>query len=96
MRGMKIQEVYSHLNGREHIQVHKRGMWNQILEVIDRVNAKTCRTKVSKEKTKVGRILYSPKAMNARYRDLLHARGWRASATRYWVTADQELIRKTA
>jgi hypothetical protein len=41
---MRIQEVYSHLNGREHIQVHKPGMWEQIVEVIGKVDAATCRT----------------------------------------------------
>ena len=64
---MRIQEVYSHLNGREHILVHKPGMWEQIVQVIEEVDADACRTKVSKEKTKVGKVLYSPVDMNACY-----------------------------
>jgi hypothetical protein len=92
---MRIQEVYSHLNGREHILVHKPGMWDQIVEVIGKVDAAGCRTKVSKEKTKVGKILYSPVEMNNCYATLLRAYGWVPSVTRYWVTANQELVRRT-
>ena len=84
---MRIQEVYSHLNGREHILVHNPGMWDQIVQVISEVDADACRTKVSKEKTKVGKVLYSPVAMNASYATLLRAHGWTPSVTRYWVTA---------
>src|SRR6266446_10027430 len=92
---MRIQEVYSHLNGREHILVHKPGMWEQIVAVIAAVDATACRTKVSKEKTKVGRLLYSPVRMNTCYAELLRAGGWMPSVARYWVTANQRLIRET-
>ena len=80
--------MYSHLNGREHILVHKAGMWDEIVHVVETVDAAACRTKVSKEKTKAGQILYSPVAMNAQYAALLRASGWGPSVTRYWVTAD--------
>jgi hypothetical protein len=70
-------------------------MWDEIVDVVRGVDATTCRTKVSKEKTKAGRVLYSPKEMNAHYAKLLKALGWKPSVTRYWVAADQELIRKT-
>lgn len=92
---MRIEEVYSHLNGREHIQVHKRGMWKQIVEVMTAVDAEACRTKVSKEKTKAGKLLYSPIRMNECYRALLRERGWEQSRADYWVTSDQALIRET-
>jgi hypothetical protein len=70
-------------------------MWEQIVEVIGAIDAAACRTKVSKEKTKVGRLLYSPVLLNACYANLLRAKGWQPSITRYWVTARQDLIRKT-
>lgn len=92
---MRIVKYYSHLNGYEHIKVHKRGMWKEIERVISSVDAAACRTKLSKEKRKVGRTLYSPIDLNRRYSGLLQERGWRESRTSYWVTADHQLIRKT-
>ena len=61
---MKIAEVYSHLNGREHVLVHKPGIWTEIEDVITSVDAPQCKTKVSKEKTMMGRLLYNPGALN--------------------------------
>ncbi|MBA2524486.1 MAG: restriction endonuclease [Pyrinomonadaceae bacterium] len=92
---MRIVEVYSHLNGLEHIKVHKRGMWRDILQVISSVDAATCRTKLSKEKTKVGRTLFSPIDMNVQFAVALKKHGWAESRTSYWVTSDHKLIRKT-
>ena len=92
---MRIVQFYSHLNGYEHIKVHKRGMWKEINEVISSVNAETCRTKVSKEKTKLGKKLFSPIDFNIRFRELLTAKRWKESKTSYWVTSDHKLIRKT-
>lgn len=92
---MRIVEFYSHLNGYEHIKVHKRGMWKEIETVVSSVDAKLCRTKQSKEKTKVGRTLFSPIDLNRRYSELLIAKGWKESRTSYWVTSDYKLIRKT-
>ena len=92
---MKIQNFYSHLNGYEHIQVHKPELWTEITQVIESINAEACKTKESKEKRKKGRTLYSPTAMNARFKEELVNRNWNPSVTRYWVTADHRLIRKT-
>src|SRR6266403_1686171 len=92
---MRIVEFYSHLNGYEHIKVHKRGMWKEIESVIASVDAELCRTKISKERRKVGKALYSPIDLNIRFRDLLAAKSWKESRTSSWVTSDHTLIRKT-
>jgi len=92
---MRIVEVYSHQNGHEHILVHQPTAWQELSDVIEAVDAEACRTKQSREKTKVGRVLYSPIGMNLEFKKLLSARGWRESRTSYWVTSDQELIQKT-
>lgn len=92
---MKIAAHYSHLNGWEYIQVHKPQLWREIESVISSVDAKACRTKVSKEKTKRGKLLFSPKAMNRAIKSAFQARDWTESRTSYWVTADANLIRKT-
>jgi len=59
------------------------------------VNAEKCRTKVSKEKTMKGKILYSPIEMNKSFDALLKAKSWQESRVSYWVTKSEKLIRKT-
>jgi hypothetical protein len=87
--------LYSHLNGHEHLLVHKPKLWKELETVIATVNAAACRTKESKEKRKVGRTLFSPTAMNACFKHELEKHGWEPSRTDYWVTADHKLIRQT-
>lgn len=92
---MKIAETYSHLNGLEFLMVHKPGLWQEIQTVINKVDIEICKTKTSKEKTKVGKLLYSPIDMNAAFKKLLKNAGWQESRVSYWVTKDEKLIRKT-
>lgn len=92
---MKIMETYSHLNGLEFLMVHQPRLWKEIKDVIKAVDGEACKTKVSKEKTKKGKILYSPKDLNACFARLLRVRGWEESKVSYWVTKNVKLIRKT-
>jgi len=92
---MKIVETYSHLNGLEFLLVHKPNLWKEIQSVISAVNAETCKTKVSKEKTMKGKLLYSPIDMNSAFNKLLRAKDWEESRVSYWVTKSERLIRKT-
>lgn len=93
---MKIVEFYSHLNGWEHIKVHKKQTWTEIVQVIKGVDAEACRTKVSKEERKARQgLLYSPIALNKAFHDALQKRKWEEDRVSYWVTSDAELIRQT-
>ncbi|GAB6273509.1 MAG: hypothetical protein STSR0004_03720 [Peptococcaceae bacterium] len=92
---MKIVEMYSHLNGLEFLLVHKPALWKEIQEVISVVDAKKCRTKVSKEKTMKGELLFSPIDMNVAFKRLLRAKAWEENRVSYWVTRNEKLIRKT-
>ena len=92
---MKIIEKHSHLNGLEFLLVHKPALWEEIQSVITEVNAEKCRTKVSKEKTMRGKLLYSPIDMNNAFKELLRTREWQESRVSYWVTKNEKLIRKT-
>lgn len=92
---MKIVETYSHLNGLEYLMVHKPGLWQEIQDVISAVNAQAFKTKVSKEKTMLGKLLYAPKEMNAAMNHEFKQRGWAESKASYWVTKDVKIIRKT-
>lgn len=93
---MRIVEYYSHLNGWEHIKVHKPHIWKELIAVIRGIDAESCRTKVSKELRKAKRgLLYSPIALNQAFHSQLERRGWAEDRVSYWVTADAELIRQT-
>ena len=92
---MKIVEKYSHLNGLEFLLVHKPELWQEIESVIHSIDAEKCKTKISKEKTKSGKLLYSPIDMNAVFKEKLYERKWEESRVSYWVTKDERLIRKT-
>ncbi|MFN4148001.1 MAG: BglII/BstYI family type II restriction endonuclease [Rhodocyclaceae bacterium] len=92
---MNIVATYSHLNGLEFLMVHKSALWKELQAVIAEIDAQKCKTKVSKEKTMAGRLLYSPPAMNQAFKEKLHAAGWRESRVAYWVTKDARLIRQT-
>lgn len=92
---MRIVEQYSHLNGWEHIKVHKPALWDELVEVIELVDAEDCRTKESAEIRKKGTMLYSPVDMNRRFKEELKGRDWQEGRTSYWVTHDQQIIRKT-
>ena len=92
---MRIAEKYSHLNGLEFLLVHKPTLWDEIESVIAEVNASQCRTKVSKEKTMKGRLLFSPIDMNSAFKRSLRERSWDESRVSYWVTRSETLIRRT-
>ena len=92
---MKIVEKYSHLNGLEFLLVHKLELWKEIENVISKVDAEKCKTKVSKEKTMKGALLYSPIDMNNAFKEKLSKCNWEESRVSYWVTKDEKLIRKT-
>jgi len=92
---VKIAETYSHLNGLEFLLVHKPNLWKEIQSVVATVDADKCRTKISKEKTMKGRLLFSPIDMNAAFNHLLRKQSWNESRVSYWVTKNEKLIRKT-
>ena len=92
---MRIVEKYSHLNGLEFLLVHKPELWQEIETVIQSIDAETCKTKISKEKTKARQILYSPIDLNCMFKKELYKRGWEESRVSYWVTKDEKLIRQT-
>jgi hypothetical protein len=92
---LRVVTYYSHLNGWEFLQVHKPGLWNEIKDVIKRLDASKCRTKVSKEVRIRDKLLYSPIAMNLAMDKSFRKHGWSERRTNYWVTSDAKLIRKT-
>ena len=90
---MRVVARYSHLNGEEFLLVHHKTLWKEVLEVIDSVDAEACRTKISREKTMAGRLLYSPLDMNKVMDTGFKERGWSQRRQGFWVTADAGVVR---
>ena len=90
---MEIKARYSHLNGEEYLLVHRKQLWDEVKAVIAEVDAMACRTKVSKEKTMPGKMLFSPADMNRAFKDGLKARGWSERRSTFWLTANEKFMR---
>lgn len=92
---MRIESTYSHLNGVEWLDVHRPHIWAEIRAAVAAVDATEYRTKVSKEKGMVGKLLYSPEDLNAAVKKQLSERGWESRYAPFWTTDEEGLIRET-
>ncbi len=80
---MKTIYEYSHLGGSEILQVRYPEINQQIDRVISSVSAK--RTKKSKEKNQVGKMLYSPKDMNRQFKAFFQSYGFKEIRDYYTI-----------
>jgi hypothetical protein len=78
---MRITQKYSHLNGEEYLIVHHFDLYKEIKTVIAKINADDLKNKISKEKTKTGSNLYSPKELNREFHKHFSEHNW--EETRY-------------
>jgi len=92
---MKIAQKYSHLNGEEYLIVHHKNLYDEIIEVISDVNANEFKTKISKEKTKKGKKLYSPVEINKAIDSKFSLKNWKESRYQYYITLNRELMEKS-
>ena len=91
---MRIVETYSHLNGEEFLLVHKPELLQEITDVIAGVDAESCKTKVSRERNRVGEMLYSPEDMNKAFAAGFREKGWNQERRSFYVTSDRDLMRR--
>lgn len=92
---MKIAQKFSHLNGEEYLIVHHNDLYKEIKGIIKRIDASQFRTKISKEKTKMGNKLLSPKAMNKAFEKEFTKKKWAESRYNYYITLDRELMEQS-
>ncbi|MGH8777746.1 BglII/BstYI family type II restriction endonuclease [Paraburkholderia sp.] len=92
---MRIVETYSHLNGLEYLLVHKPNLWDEIKDVIEKVDAPAHKVKKSEEQRTLGKLFYAPRELNKALKNGFEKHGWAESRTSYWVTSDSKLVRKT-
>ena len=92
---MRIVYTHSHLNGLEWLLVHRRALWLELLRVLKNVDAGACKTKVSREKTMLGKRLFSPEKMNEEIGKRLAKLKWSEHRAGFYITHDYELLRAT-
>jgi hypothetical protein len=92
---VRIAARYSHLNGLEWLMYHHPELWDEIEGIVAQVDAEALRTKRSEEVRTMGRMLYSPVAINDRLKELFRDAAWHESITNFYLTDDMELIRAT-
>ena len=76
---MIVGGIYSFNNGKEVVESQYKSQLDEVYEVISSVNALDYKTKVSKEKTMPGKVLYKPSSLNTAFRQEFEARGWNAN-----------------
>ena len=91
---MKIAQIYSHLNGLEFMLVRKPELWQEIQNAVKNVDASLAFEKVSREKTKMGRVLLSPSKLNKLFKTEFSAMDWHEVRHGYFVNEDLSTARE--
>lgn len=91
---MQIKYQHSHLNGLEYLTVHFPYHLQEIINVINNIDADNHRTKVSKEHSRIGQKLYSPKDLNAAFRVEFRKYNWDEHRQTYYATPDEQLAQQ--
>jgi hypothetical protein len=91
---MKIAQSYSHLNGEEYLIVHHKELYDELRFIIENIDASILMTKESKEKTMVGKMLFSPIALNRIFIERFREKGWFESRYKYYLTTDRKLMQE--
>lgn len=81
---MRVVYEYSHLGGAEILQVRYPDHLKEIYRTIDGI--RPARTKVSREKTKLGKNLYSPIGMNAQFKTAFKTQGYSELRDTYTIS----------
>jgi hypothetical protein len=81
---MKIVYEYSHLGGSEILQVRYPQITKEIYQIVEKIQAK--RSKISKEKTMKGKMLFSPKEMNHQFKEAFTNIGFREMRDTYTIS----------
>ena len=92
---MKIAQKYSHLNGEEFLIVHHNNLYDEIQQVISKIDATNFKTKVSKEKSKNGMNLLSPIDLNNAFKQEFANLLWEESRYSYYITLKRELMEQS-
>jgi hypothetical protein len=75
---MRIVGIFSFKDGARYVEKNYPGLLKEIRGVLAAVSAKAHRTKESKEKTMLGRMLYNPSALNSTIKSGFFDLDWKA------------------
>ena len=77
---MKIENTYSFKGGEDFIKKYHPAELQEVIDTITSLDAISCLTKESKEKTKVGKLLLSPIDTNYTIKHIMYLKGWTQKA----------------
>ena len=91
---MRIAELYSHLNGHEHILCHRPHMWRELEACIGAVEGADRLTKPQAAQTTSRATMpaYSAPALARAFSAELQSRGWQSARISHWTTSDPKAI----
>lgn len=92
---MKITQKYSHLNGEEYLLVHYPTLYDEIKRVIEGIDEKKHKSKISKEIRTRGKSFYSPVELNKTFAREFSRFQWNESRYNYYITLNRELMEKS-
>ena len=73
---MKVVNEFYQKDGKNFISKNFPNELKEIYEIIDSINLQQFKTKISKEKTMPGQMLYSPPSLNKEYKNKFNALDW--------------------
>lgn len=74
---MKVVATYNFNYGEEIIKNQYKNELSELIQAINNIDASLYKTKESREKTMMGRLLYSPSEINTAFKCQLHPLGWK-------------------
>jgi hypothetical protein len=74
---MRLAAQFSFKNGLEEVRSRYPQLLAEVTDAVRAIDATLARTKVSKEQTMPGHLLYSPVALNAAFKGQLYPKGWK-------------------
>ena len=90
---MIIAAEFSFNKGKELIIEKYNNLLDEVKEIITNIDSKKCKTKYSKEKTMLGRLLYNPKVLNNEFKKDFINKSWQTNirekcnySTNYYVS----------
>lgn len=73
---MRIAGVYSFNKGEQVVTTKYADLLQEVKDSIAAIDASTCKTKTSEEKTMTGQMLFSPVELNECFKNQLYPKGW--------------------
>ena len=79
---MNIAGIYSFNQGEKVVRKKYPQLLKEVMAAIESIDASSCLSKQSREKTMKGRMLYSPIALNRCFKDRFYGKGWQSVRVR--------------